>query len=89
MNRTQTLLFAANVLATLTLLAAVLVAYVWPQYMARVHMTEQSMQILMLNLISFLLLCAWLGQTGRRAWRCLTLIAAFVVLCESWLMGLY
>jgi hypothetical protein len=81
-------LFTCNVVATLLLLGALLLLYAWPEKMASIHLTEQMTQMATLNIISLLLLVAWLQRNLTGAWRVFTVGAAFVVLAESWLVGL-
>lgn len=87
-NYAQGILFACNVLGTLSLLAALVIMYFSPDRLAHMHVTEQQAQMFTLNVISLLLLVAWLQRNLTGAWRAFTLAAAFIVLAESWLVGL-
>lgn len=87
-NFAHGLLFACNILATLALLGALALLFAYPEKMAQFHLTEQMTQMLTLNLISLLLLVAWLQRNLAGAWRAFTVAGAFIVLAESWLVGL-
>lgn len=80
--------FACNILATLLLVGALLIVFLWPDKMARLHVSQQIAHMVTLNLISLLLLVAWLQRNLSGAWRALTLAGTFIVLTESWLVGL-
>lgn len=84
----HTFLFIVNILATITLLAALTLLYALPDQMSALQLTEQTTQMIILNLVSLLLLVAWLQRNLSGPWRAATLAAAFIVLAESWLVGL-
>lgn len=87
-NLAQGFLFASNVIATLLLLGSLLLLYAWPEKMPAYHLDEQTAQMFTLNLVSMLLLVAWLQRNLTRGWRAFTVAAAFIVLAQSWLVGL-
>lgn len=87
-NFAQGLLFVVNLLATLTLLCVLLLLYVFPDHQGQLGLTEQTTRMLTLDVISMLLIVAWLQRNLTGPWRVATLGAAFVVLAESWLVGL-
>lgn len=87
-NVTQGLLFVINLMATFTLLCALTLLFVFPEHQGQLNLTEQTTRMLTLDVISLLLLVAWLQRNLTGRWRMVTLGAAFVVLAESWLVGL-
>jgi hypothetical protein len=87
-SRLRTWMFIGNATATMLLFAALLLGWVWPQYLGKLHLNAQSIQMLSLNLISFILLMAWLQRNLKMTWRIFALAGAFLVLVESWLIAL-
>lgn len=86
--RGQLLLFVASLLTTLALVASFVLALGFPEYLGRLDLDERSVQLLHMDLISLILLLAWLQRNLSRAWRTLTLAGAFIVLVESCLMAI-
>lgn len=84
----QTVLFVINLLAAFALAATLLLLYGMPERMAELRLTEQTTRMLTLDLVSLLLLVAWLRRNLSPPWRAMTLGAAFLVLAESWLVRL-
>jgi len=82
------LLFGINVVATLSLAAILTLLYLMPDRLAQYQMNAQMAQMVTLQIVSLLLLVAWLQRNLSATWRAFTLGAAFVVLAESWLVAL-
>lgn len=87
-SRFRTFLFICNMLATLVLLVSLVVSYALPQYLPRLHLTPVDGQMLNMQLVSLLLLLAYLQRNLTGGWRIFALASAFVVLVESWLIAL-
>ena len=81
-------LFVASLLTTLVTVASFVLALAFPEHLGRFHLDSRSVQLLHMNLISLILLLAWLQRNLSPTWRTLTLAGAFIVLAESCLMAI-
>lgn len=84
----RTFVFVLNLVATVLLVVSLLVAYVMPEWQAPLHLDGRSSQMVTMNLISLLLLLAYLQRNLTPGWRIFALAGAFVVMAESWLISL-
>lgn len=87
-GRGQMFLFVAGLLSTLVLLASFVLALGFPDHLALFHLDARSVQLVHMDLVSFILLLAWLQRNPSPTWRTLTLAGAFIVLAESCLMAI-
>ncbi len=76
-----------NLLSMASFLGLAFLLTFWPQRVAMLHLTLLDAQVLLMELISLLLLLAFLGRNVSKGWRWFTLTASFVVLSESILMS--
>ena len=87
--RSQNFLFACNLACICTLIAALVITYVVPAQLQRFHLDPTSARMLILNLISLSLLLAYIQRNLTPAWRTFSLVFAFVILLESWIVALF
>lgn len=83
----RTLLLSLNILAFLTLLAAIVLVYLFPSRLKDYGLNPELGSVLVLQVISFLLLLAGLQTNMATWWRRTALGASFVVLSESLLIS--
>jgi len=87
-SKLRTFLFVCNLLATVLLVAALLTTCVFPEWQKPLHLDPRASQMITMNLISLLLLLAYLQRNLTPGWRIFALAGAFMVMAESWLISL-
>ena len=76
-----------NLLVMLSLLTLGLTMAYFPHHLASLHLTLLDSQLVIMQLISLLMLLAFLQKNLSTGWRLFTLTGSFVVLGESILMS--
>lgn len=71
---------------TLLFFAALIITFLYPEFLQKLNLTETEAWVIIMNLISLIFLLSFLQTHLSLPWRIFCLIASFLVLFESILM---